>query len=51
MNTEYYHRGYGNYVVASGDCICNFFGRFLKNHNDQKVFDENTFKYFILGSQ
>ena len=50
MNTEYYHRGYGNYVVASGDCIVNFFGRFLKSHNDQNVFDEKTLKDFMINN-
>ena len=50
MITDYYNRGYGNYVVASGDCIVNFFGRFLKNHNDQNVFDEVKLKNFMLNN-
>lgn len=50
MNQDRYNRGYGNYVVASGDCIVNFFGRFLKNHNDQKVFDEHSLKNFMMNN-
>jgi len=50
MITDYYNRGYGNYVVASGDCIVNFFGRFLKDHNDQSVFDAPTLKNFMMNN-
>lgn len=50
MNTDYYNRGYGNYVVASGDCIVNFFGRFLKNHNDMNVFNEVSLKNFMVNN-
>ena len=50
MTTDYYHRGYGNYVIASGDCIVNFFGRFLKNHNDKNVFDAQKFKNFMMNN-
>lgn len=41
---------YGNYVIASGDCICNFFGRFLKNYNDQNVFNSDQVKSFLLDN-
>ncbi len=47
MITDYYNRGYGNYVVASGDCIVNFFGRFLAKHNDQNVFDAEKLTRFF----
>lgn len=42
--------GFGNYVIAGGDCVASLFNNFFQKHNPDKVFDESQFKTFLHNS-
>jgi len=49
-NQKNWNSGFGNYVIAGGDCVASLFSNFFAKHNSDKVFDEDQFKTFLHNS-
>ena len=48
--TNNWNSGFGNYVIAGGDCVASLFNNFFLKHNPNNVFNEEQFKTFLHNS-